>query len=130
MNPRFIRLEDVIKIQEHQLAKDGGLAGIRDPNLLDSAVMQPMASFGGEYLHEDLFLMAAAYLFHLGKNHPFIDANKRTGLVVCLAFLKLNGVEVADPNALLYDATMAVAEGRLEKDGLAAILRDLSGSTG
>ncbi len=130
MNPLFIRVEDVIMIQEQQLAKDGGLAGIRDRNLLESAVMQPMATFGGEYLHTDIFSMAAAYLFHIVKNHPFIDANKRAGLVTALSFLKLNGIVVADPSALLYDTTMAVAEGRLDKDGLAEVLRGLASTSG
>jgi death on curing protein len=128
VNPRFLRVEDVLKIQSLQLEKDGGLAGLRDPNLLESAVMQPMATFGGEYLHTDLFLMAAAYLFHIVKNHPFLDANKRAGLVTALSFLRLNGVVVADPSSMLYDVTMAVAEGRLEKDGLAEVFRGLATS--
>jgi death on curing protein len=74
--------------------------------------------------------MASAYLFHIVKNHAFLDGNKRTGLLAALVFLKLNGVNVVDRDSLLYDVTIAVAEGRLDKDGLAAILRDLSGSTG
>ncbi len=129
MNPRFLLVEDVIRIQQLQLVKDGGLAGIRDRNLLESATMQPMATFGGEYLHPDLFLMAAAYLFHLVKNHPFVDANKRTGFVAALTFLSLNGVVLADPSPTLYDATMAVAEGRLAKDGLAEVFRGLASPT-
>lgn len=88
--------------------------------------MQPMASFGGEFLHGDLFLMAAAYLFHIVKNHPFVDANKRAGVVTAVAFLKLNGVVVADPSSVLYDSTMAVAEGRLDKEGLAEVFRRLA----
>jgi len=124
-----LRVEDVLKIQALQLEKDGGLVGIRDPNLLESAVMQPMATFGGEYLHSDLFLMAAAYVFHLVKNHPFLDANKRAGLVTGLTFLKLNGVVVADPSSILYDTIMAVAEGRLDKEGLAEVFRTLATST-
>jgi death-on-curing protein len=130
VNPRFLSVEQILGIQSQQLGKDGGLAGVRDPNLLESAVMQPMATFGGHFLHDDLYLMASAYLFHIVKNHPFLDGNKRTGLLAALVFQKLNGVNVVDRDSLLYDATMAVAEGRLDKDGLAVILRDLSGSTG
>jgi death on curing protein len=129
MTPRFLRVEDVVRIQELQVAKDGGIAGIRDPNLLESAVMQPMASFGGQFLHDDIFLMAAAYLFHLAKNHPFLDANKRTGFVSALTFMKLNGIELCDSGSRLYDATMAVAEGRLGKDALAVIFRELAVSS-
>jgi len=128
VNPKFLRVADVIMIQAEQRAKDGGLAGIRDHNLLESAVMQPMATFGGDFLHDDLFHMAAAYLFHLVMNHAFIDANKRTGLVTALAFLRMNGVMMADPSPLLYDATMAVAEGRLDKRGMAEVFRRLASS--
>ena len=84
-----------------------------------------MASFGGVYLHEDLFAMAAAYLFHIVKNHPFVDGNKRPGLGAALAFLDGNGVSIEDPTPLVYEATMAVAEGRLDKNGLATLLREL-----
>jgi len=124
--PKFLRVEDVIFIQERQLAEEGGLAGIRDRNLLESAVMQPMATFGGEFLHEDIFQMAAAYLFHIVMNHCFIDGNKRTGLVTALSFLEVNGVSLAAPSPLLYDATMAVAEGRLDKPGVAELFRRLA----
>ena len=96
MNPVFLSVEQVLWIQEQQRKRDGGLAGVRDWNLLGSAVAQPMATFDGIFLHDDLFLMAAAYLFHLVKNHAFIDANKRVGLVAALLFLELNGIVVAD----------------------------------
>jgi death-on-curing protein len=86
----------------------------------------PLASFGEAYLHEDLTHMAAAYAFHIAQNQPFLDGNKRTGLVAALVFLDFNGVTVLDPQEKLYDAMIAIAERRMDKDGLAELLRELS----
>ena len=112
-------------IHDDQLAEFGGAQGLRDPGLLASALAQPQATFGGAYLHRDLHDMAAAYLFHIVRDHPFVDGNKRTGLIAALAFLDLNGVAVDRDAPALYDAAMAVAEGRLDKVPLAAELRRL-----
>jgi death-on-curing protein len=128
--PFFLTVADVLALHELQLDRYGGSSGVRDPGLLESALLQAQAGFGGQYLHEDLTSMAAAYLFSIVKNHPFIDGNKRAGLASALTFLDLNGIPIAHSSEVLYETTMAVAEGRLDKDGLAAILRDLSGSTG
>ena len=103
-----------------------GADGIRDFNLLESALAQPMARFGGQFLHGDLFFMAAAYLFHLVRNHAFVDGNKRTGLAVALAFLDVNGVTIASGTESLFELTIAVAEGRSTKDEIATILRRLA----
>lgn len=123
MNPIFLSVDQVLWIQEQQRKQDGGLAGVRDWNLLESAVAQAMATFDGIFLHDDIFLMAAAYLFHLVKNHAFIDANKRVGLVAALLFLEINGIVVADPGGIFYETTIAVAEGKMGKAGLAEVLR-------
>jgi death-on-curing protein len=69
--------------------------------------------------------MAAAYAFHIAQNQPFLDGNKRTGLVAALVFLDLNGVTILDPQERLYDAMIAIAERRMDKDGLAELLREL-----
>jgi death-on-curing protein len=122
----FLSVPTFVRIHEESLALFGGSAGVRDQALLESAVAQSMATFGGVYLHEDIFAMAAAYLFPIVKNHPFVDGNKRAGLGAALAFLDGNGVSIEDPTPLLYEATMAVAEGRLDEVGLATLLRDLS----
>ena len=126
MKPIFVSVDQVLRVQKQQLARDGGLAGVRDWNLLESAAMQARMTFDRVYLHDDLFLMAAAYLFHLVKNHPFIDANKRVGLVTALLFLEINGFVVADPDGILYDTTIDVAEGKLGKADLAEVLRRLA----
>ena len=124
--PDFLSVEDVIQIHDEQIAAYGGAAGVRDRGLLESAVAMPRASFGEAYLHEDLAHMAAAYAFHIAQNQPFLDGNKRTGLVAALVFLDLNGITVLDPQEKLYDAMIAIAERRMDKDGLAELLRGLS----
>jgi len=125
-NPIFLDVEDVLLIHDEQLGTYGGATGVRDSGLLESAVAMPRAAAGGELLHEDVYAMAAAYAFHIAQNHPFVDGNKRTGLLAALVFLDLNGVSVRDPEAHLYDAMIAIAERRMDKPGLAAVLRNLS----
>ncbi len=125
-DPVFLDLEDVLLIHEEQLAAYGGAAGIRDTGLLESAVAMPRASAGGELAHEDRFAMAAAYAFHIAQNQPFVDGNKRTGLLAALVFLELNGVAIRDPHGRLYDTMIAIAERRMDKAELAATLRALA----
>lgn len=125
-DPVFLDIEDVLLIHEEQLATYGGAAGIRDTSLLESAVAMPRASAGGELAHEDLFAMAAAYAFHVAQNQPFLDGNKRTGLLAALVFLELNGVAIRDPDGRLHDAMLGIAERRLDKTGLAATLSALA----
>lgn len=127
MTPKFLGVDSVLRIHEVSIEMFRGAGGVREPGLLDSAVAQPRATYGRDYLHDDLFAMAPAYLFHIVKNHPFVDGNKRTGLAADLSFLDVNGLSVDTPNAELYDATIAVAEARLDKPGLAEILRRLGG---
>jgi death-on-curing protein len=125
LSPIFLTLENILDSHEDQLGLFGGGAGIRDQGLLESALAQPMATFDGRYLHPDLHSMAAAYLFHLVQNHPFIDGNKRIGLIAALTFLELNGIPTDAPHDELYDLTMAVAASRLSKEDLTTALRRL-----
>ena len=124
--PVFLDTEDVIEIHATHLEVYGGSAGIRDRGLIESAVAQPQAWFGGAFAHEGLFEMAAAYLFHLVRNHPFVDGNKRTGLLASVVFLDVNGITIAHPSDALYELTMGVAEGRVEKPSIAAELRRIA----
>ena len=124
--PEFLTVEDVLQIHDEQRSAYGGAEGVRDQGLLESAVATPQVSFGGQYLHEDLHHMAAGYAFHVAQNQPFLDGNKRTGLVAALVFLDLNGVTILDPEGRLYDAMIAVAERRMAKEGLAELLRELT----
>jgi death-on-curing protein len=124
--PEFLDLEDVLAIHDRQIAEFGGAPGIRDQALLESALATPRATFGGSYVHGSPFGMAAAYAFHLAQNQPFMDGNKRTGLAAALVFLRLNGYRVVDPAEELYEAMIAVAERRLDKNGLASTLERLA----
>jgi death-on-curing protein len=83
----------------------------------------PAASFGGEYLHTDVYEMAAAYLFHIIRNHPFVDGNKRTGVVSALVFLILNGVELSADEDSLENMVISVAEGGIGKPEIAMFFR-------
>ena len=122
----FPTVDQVLEIHMLSLARYGGAEGIREPSLLESALAQPQAVFGGQFLHESLFMMAAAYLFHLVKNHPFVDGNKRIGLATALAFLDTNGVVIDRGTEALFETTMAVAGGRLTKEEVAEVLRQLA----
>src|SRR5687767_5667485 len=90
----FLELDEVLEIHRDQVERHGGSDGMRDIQLLQSALAMPTSGFGGQYLHRDTFEMAAAYLFHIVQNHPFIDGNKRTGAVTALVFLRMNGITV------------------------------------
>ncbi len=113
-------------VHKIQISRFGGTDGIRDEALLESAIAQPQAAFADQYLHNDIFLMAAAYLFHIVKNHPLLDGNKRTGLASALLFLRLNGVHLQLDNDALTNLTLSVAKGEIEKSDIAACLKSLS----
>ena len=123
MTPRFLGFDEILEIHQDQIKRYGGSAGIRDAALLLSALAMPSAGVAGEYLHADLIEMAAAYVFHIVKNHPFVDGNKRVGAVAALVFLDLNGVEAQLPEADLYELIMGVARGETSKTAIAELLR-------
>lgn len=124
----FLTVEVVLALHQRQLERFGGAPGLRDRGLLESAVAQPQASFGGISAHEGLFAMAAAYLFHHVSNHPFVDGNKRAGLLAALVFLSLNGVVLLHESEALYELTMGVAEGRIDKMAVASELERIAKS--
>ena len=121
----FLNLAEVIEVHTDQIQRYGGQDGVRDFGLLESALAQPEASFAGEWLHEGLYDMAAAYAYHLCQNHPFIDGNKRTALACALVFLELNGLSVRDPKERLKGAVLRIASGTMRKAEFAALLRHL-----
>jgi len=120
MEIKFLGIDEVIEIHRDQIQRYGGLDGIREPELLESAVAMPMAQFDGVFLHPDLFAMAAAYLFHISQNHPFVDGNKRVATVAALLFLMLNGKEITATEQDLEAMVLSVARGDLGKEGIAA----------
>jgi death-on-curing protein len=117
----------VLAIHAEVLAAHGGGEGLREEALLESAVAAPQATWGGEAIMTDPVEIAAAYLFYLCRNHPFVDGNKRTALATCLVFLAANGL--LPPQKLPVDAweqlTLDVAASRLDRDATTARLRAL-----
>jgi death-on-curing protein len=123
MHPLFLDIDCVLRTHLGLIERYGGSAGIRDVGLLQSAVAMPQASFGGEFLHHDLFEMAAAYLFHIVQNHPFIDGNKRAGAASAIIFLEMNGIELEADEEGLVALTLSVATGQAGKKEIAEFLR-------
>jgi death on curing protein len=126
MTPDFLRVEDVLFIHADQIEQYGGDPGMRDAQLLLSAIAMPQATFEGAFLHRDLFEMAAAYLFHIAQNHPFIDGNKRTGVASAIVFLELNEIQLETDEDALYTLVMDVAQGLADKDRIASFFRQNS----
>ena len=122
--PLFLDFDQIMRLHCSLIDAYGGADGIRDRGLLLSALEQPRAMFGGAYLHGDVFEMAAAYLFHIVSNHPFIDGNKRVGAASAVVFLELNGIEIQADEDGLYDITIAAATGRADKATIAAFFRE------
>ena len=122
----FLDVDDILELHGLHIMRFGGEAGLRDRGVLESAVAQPEAGVDGQYFHSDLFLMAAAYAFHIAQNQPFLDGDKRTGLLAALVFLDINGHSMDRPSDLLYQAMIDIAERRLDKVGLAELFRKMS----
>ena len=125
-DPVFLTLGEVIEIHRDQIERYSGDPGIRDLVLLQSALATPVAGFGGRYLHTDLFEMAAAYLFHITQNHPFVDGNKRTGAVASLVFLALNDIEIDADEEEFEKTVIGVAEEKIDKAAVAEFFRNNS----
>lgn len=120
---KFLSLAEVLEIHRDQVTRYGGTSGIRDIELLESALGTPSATYRGEFLHTDVFEIAAAYLYHLVKNHPFLDGNKRVGVVAALVFLLLNGYDFEAPQDDLAEMVLGVARGELDKAEVAVFIR-------
>jgi death on curing protein len=118
----WVRQDVVLALHDEQIAEHGGLSGIRDPALVESALARPLnlAAYG----EPDAADLAAAYAFGLARNHPFADGNKRSAAVVALTFLLLNGVAFEITEAELVVMTLALAAGDLTEDEVARWFRD------
>jgi death on curing protein len=122
-----LTVEIVREIHTEAIAKFGGAGRVRDLALLESAVAAPQAGFGGESAYGDLAEVAAAYLFFLCRNHPFVDGNKRAALGACLVFLRLNGLEPKPDGPEWEKLTLAVAAGECDRAETTERLRKLLG---
>lgn len=122
--PRFLNRDEVLAIHEAQIDRRGGTHGILDSGKLDSALGQPQSGFGGQFLHESIFEMAAAYLFHIARNHAFMDGNKRTALMCAYTFLDQNGYEIIADDDELEELTMRTARGEADKAEIARFFEE------
>jgi death on curing protein len=120
-----LTVEIVDQIHAEAIKRFGGSHGVRDRALLESAVAAPQASFGGKSPYADLPEVAAAYLYYLCRNHPFIDGNKRAALGASIVFLRLNGIETSSDGPEWEELTLAVAASAIDRDGTTTRLRKL-----
>ena len=122
--PIFLGLDQVLLLHQSMIATYGGKEGLRDLGLLQSALAMPMASSNHIYFHEDIFKMAAAYLFHIVQNHAFHDGNKRVGAAAAIIFLAMNDIQIDNDQDGLVELTMNVAMSKSDKSTIASFFRD------
>ena len=126
MTLHLIPTEVVLTIHTDLLQRYGGETGLRDAGLLESALAQPMMTFGGKFVHKTLFDKASAYGFHVCKNHPFVDGNKRVAFVLMDIFLQKNGWEIVAHEEVAYSMMIDLASGKMTKSQLTTWLKEHS----
>lgn len=120
--PRWVTLDQAIRIHAEQLVRFGGPAGIRDKGMLESAIARPQNKFS--YGEKDIAALAAAYAFGIARNHPFVDGNKRAAFMVMMVFLRKNAIAFAPEEAMAAAAILGLAAGDIEEEGLTRWIRD------
>lgn len=122
--PRWLTREAIEIIHHEQLGEHGGLVGLKDENALEAALARPLhkAAHG----EDDIFVLAAAYLYGLTRNHPFSDGNKRTGFLAAFTFLYINGYLINTAEGMIIEFVLGVAAGEIDEDGATRFLRDVS----
>ena len=119
----YLTIEQAIELHDEMLKRYGGLPGIRDKNLLWSAIDAPKAAMFGQEMYPSVYEKAATYLYHLVCNHPFNDANKRTGFAVTLVFLEVNNAKQAFQKEDLENLVIEVAKGKETKERITKFLK-------
>ena len=122
----FLDLQEIKSIHKYQIEKYGGIHGLRDQNLLESAINYQQAMFGQQYLHVDICSMAAAYMYAIIKNHPFVDGNKRTGLVAAVLFLAYNDFFIDAKDDELFDLAIATATSKMTEAEITLFFKEKS----
>lgn len=122
--PKFLSLAEVLYLHDQSLARYGGSAGIREPGLVESSLGAAQNTFW--YGRGGLFEIASAYAFHIAQSQAFVDGNKRTAAGSAILFLRKNGIRFPKDDGSLYCAMIEIAEKRLDKAGLAAVLKQLA----
>jgi death on curing protein len=120
-----LTIDVVREIHDEALKRFGGPEGIRDENLLASAVLAPQSSCGGKSPFADLIDIAAAYLFYICRNHPFLNGNKRTAMMATIVFLRLNGIEPAPDSERWEKLMLDMAASKIDRQETTARLRRL-----
>jgi death-on-curing protein len=120
---KYLTSEQVLFIHSRVIAETGGIHGVRDLGLLESAVARPQATFDGKELYADVFIKAAALMDSLVNNHPFANGNKRTGVMSAGLFLLINGYKLKIPSTAMADITMRVATKKVTIEKLAQWMR-------
>jgi death on curing protein len=120
-----LSIDIVREIHAEALEKFGGLKSVRDENLLASAVLAPQSSFGGKSPYLDIVEVAAAYLFYICRNHPFLDGNKRTAMMAAIVFRRLNGIEPVLDSERWEQLMLDVAASKVDRDATTRRLRKL-----
>ncbi len=123
MDVKFLELPEILDIHDVLIKIYSGSFGVRNMGLLDSALNVPSSGHGTAYFHPDLYEMAAAYAYHLIKNHPFVDGNKRTGIAAMIVFLKLNGIQINMSDRTGIKLGVDIAVDKVNKNQIAEILR-------
>jgi len=123
MNIKFLNTQDVLILYKKVMSRYGGSYGIRDINLLDSAISQAKMLY--QYEDCDIFQIAAVYFYHIIKNHPFVDGNKRTGLLATITFLEINNIKVNCDFDSLYQMTISVADSTCTKEEIAKFFSEI-----
>ena len=120
--PRWLTVDQAVRIHAEQLARFGGPEGIRDMGMLESAMARPLNKWS--YGERDMAALAAAYAYGLAKNHPFVDGNKRAAFMVMMVFLRKNAIAFAPPEAMATAAILGLAAGDIVEEGLTRWIRD------
>jgi len=120
-----LSIDTVREIHAETIKQFGGLDSVRDENLLASAVLAPQSSFGGKSPYRDIIEIAAAYLFYICQNHPFIDGNKRTAMMSAIVFLRINGIETRPDNTEWEKLMLDVAGSKIDRVAATKSLRKL-----
>ena len=123
MEIAFLALEDVIALHDELIQRYAGSQGLCDAGLLEAALAMPQAGFGGHYFHEFPHEMGAAYLFHLVRNHAFVDGNKRVALACAILFFKINRVSYSITEEEAVELTLEAANGQIDKGAIAEFFR-------
>ena len=114
----FFESEQIIKLHNSLISKTGGMDGVRDKNLLDSAIKSPFQTFDGKELYPDLYDKASQLCYSLIENHPFADGNKRIGVHLTLLFLKINNEKLKYTQKELIDFGFNIASGKMTRDDI------------